>query len=420
MEKIIRKLIIISIIFSVTQIFNIVPFGVSLYQVVLVITFGISIVGMIQKGYIKKGLYLYFAIINFVGAVIAFFLSTNPSWANSYFLLACMMSMYVILIPNYFEGKDLDLLGKTLIRSQYLTILLSLYSVYLFYVKGGIPSKLNFFGVLSATVDSDAVARMQISGRLRLMLPYATPSVLSVVMGICILLLLYNKNLYKPLPRYILMAIFGVVMIFTGSRTGIAGLVLIIVLRSGRTMLHNSRKAIKYMLLGLISACGLFAMVILGNEGSYIDKLIISRFSDINILTDRHFLVPIEGIIIWTRSIKNFLLGIGFGSSINMTGVFTELPPYFLNSFVTFPVERGLMGLGMDIILLMVAFIDRIKKISIFDNNRRCFITAFQFVVISNLFYELLNSYFIIILISCCFVLECESDAEYIHNYSCV
>lgn len=420
MEKSIRKLILISIIFSVTQIFNIVPLGVSLYQVVLFITFGVSMVGIIQNRYIKKGLYLYFAIINLMGAVIAFFLSTNPSWAKSYFLLACMMSMYVVLIPNYFEGKDLDLLGKTLIRSQYLTILLSIYSVYLFYRKGGIPSELNFFGVLSATVDSDAVARMQISGRLRLMLPYATPSVLSVVMGICILLLLYNKNLYKPLSRYVLIASFGVIMIFTGSRTGIAGLAIIIILKSVRTVLHNSRKATKYILLGLISVCCLFAVVILKNEGSYVDKLIIGRFSGINILSDRHFLVPIEGLIIWTDSIKNFLLGIGFGSSVNMAGVYTELPPYFLNSFVTFPVERGILGLGMDFILIMLAFIGRRKRISIFDTNRRSIITAFQFVVISNLFYELLNSYFIIILISCCFVLECRSDAEYIDYYSYV
>lgn len=420
MERNIRQLILISIIFSVTQIFDIVPLGMSVYQVVLLFTFGISIIGLIKKRCIKRGAYLYFAIINFVSAGIAFFLSTNPSWAKSYFLLACMMSMYVVLIPNYFEGKDLDLLGKTLIRSQYLTVLLSIYSVYLFYFKGGIPNKLNFFGVLSATVDADAVARMQISGRLRLMLPYATPSVLSVVMGICILLLLYNKNLYKPFIRYVLIAVFGVIMIFTGSRTGIAGLLIIIVLRSARTMLHNSKKVIKYMVFGLISVIGILAMLILGNDGSYIDKLIISRFSDINILEDRHFLVPIEGFIIWTKSVKNFLFGIGFGSSVNMTGVYTELPPYFLNSFVTFPVERGLLGLIMDFILIALAFIDRIKRISIFDNSRRVFITAFQFVVISSLFYELLNSYFIIILISCCFVLESENDAEYIDNCSCL
>lgn len=414
MEKIVRKWILISIIFSVTQIFNIEPLGVSVYQVVLFITFGISIVGIVRRRNIKRGLYLYFVIINFLGAVIAFFLSTNPLWAKSYFLLACMMSMYVFLIPNYFDGEDLIILGKTLIRSQYLTILLSIYSGYLFYFKGGIPSKLYFGGLLSVTIDSDAIARMQISGRLRLMFPYATPSVLSVVMGICILLLIYNKNLYKSFFRYTLITVFGVIMIFTGSRTGIAGLVIIIILRSTRTMLYNSKKASKSILLFGIVLLGLFTVAGLGKDGSYIDRLIISRFSNINVLSDRHFLVPIEGIIIWTKSIKNFLLGIGFGSSINMSGVYTDLPPYFLNSFVTFPVERGICGLEMDLILLKLAVIDRIKSISIMDDTRRCFVTAFQFVVVSNFFYELFNSYFVIILISCCFVLECENREQQI------
>lgn len=405
MDKWVRKIILVSILFAVTQIFEIIPLGLSVYQVVLFITGGVSIIGLIYKGRVLNGIYIWFAIINFVSALIAYNTSLNRSWAKSYFLLAIMMSMYVVLIPNFFNVNDICLLEKTMIRSQYLTIIMSLYSFYLFYWKGGMPETIKLFGIFQVTLDENAIARMQISQRLRLMLPYATPSVLSAVMGICILLLLYNKSLYKTAVRWGLIIIFSVILIFTGSRTGIAGIAVVILFRSMREILHSGKTAVRYMALGIPLLFIILAFLSGSSNLTYVNKLIISRFADINLLSDRHFLVPIEGILIWTNSVRNFIVGIGFGSSLFMNGIYTELPPYFLNSFVTFLAERGLLGLIMDIILIVLAFVDKRKAINIRD-HKSSLVTAYRFIVISNLFYELMNCYFVIIVIACCFILE--------------
>lgn len=415
MYNFVRKMILLSILFSVTQIFEISKLGISLYQLVLFLTGAIAIVGLIKKREIYKGMYIFLALINVIGAMTAYVTSLNPSWAKSYLLVSIMMSMYIFVIPNFFQKEDIHLLEKTLIRSQYLTILLSLYSIFLFYFAGGMPEKINILNVFTVSLEEDAIARMQISGHVRLMLPYATPSVLSVVMGCCILMLLYNKELYKPFFRFSLVCAFTVILVLTGSRTGIVGIVIVILLRTMAVMLMDRRNVGKIMIL-----VGLIVVVFIGILSfainfTYINRLLLNRLLNINLFTDRHFLIPIEGLLIQTDSIKNFFIGIGFGSSLYMQGRYTELPPYFLNSFVTLPVERGIFGLVMDALLLIVGVIDKLKRLNVKDPDTSV-VVAFRLFIVSSLFYELLNCYFIVILLAICLILERKGE----DNEKCV
>jgi len=91
---------------------------------------------------------------------------------------------------------------------------------------------------------------------------------------------------------------------------------------------------------------------------SNISSKLLSRLMGSNITNlanERHYLVLLDGIILWTKNIKNFLIGIGTGSSIYYTGQHTFFGPNFFNSYFTILVERGILGfIGFYSIYLLI------------------------------------------------------------------
>lgn len=72
----------------------------------------------------------------------------------------------------------------------------------MFYTNGGVPNHLDLFGGFYIDLDDDTLTRGQAASLLRLMLPYSTPPVLSLVMAMCVIMLLSNKDLYSKIMRY--------------------------------------------------------------------------------------------------------------------------------------------------------------------------------------------------------------------------
>lgn len=406
MKELARKLLLIAIVLSSTQVITIPGIGLSIFQVALIIAIIICIIGLFEVRYISNGLYLRFAIIAAISSFIALQMSTYASWAKSYFLLGLLTALLCFFVPVYFERKDLPILCKSLIQSQYITIIFSVYSFYRFYFAGGIPSHISLLGGLYINLEEDFFSRGQAAGQIRLSLPYSTPPVLSVVMAICIVILLYDKEMFSRTKKWVLITVFTLVLILTGSRTGLIGLVFFLFLEAISYLIRN--RNIPKWVFGAIFVTIIAGLIFLKVSGKsvflqkYINRFLI-LFTEGSLLDNRHLLVPLDGILIWLSSAKNFILGIGFGSSFNMMGAHTFLPPYFLNSFVTWVTERGLLGLYLICSLIYMALMCRKCK-SKMSSTEVALINGLCVSLITCMFYEVLICYFVIIVIACCFI----------------
>ena len=351
-------------------------------------------------GGIKTGSFLPFSIIYLISSIIAFIISRNPS-PSSFFLLSLMTFMLVFFMPLFFGRSDIDMLEKVLIRSQYIVIPFAIYTIYCFYFGGGLPTQINLPGGLSIQLEEEALRRGRAGAQMRLMLPYATPPVLSCVMAICLVILFFNKRLFPRLIRRLLIVVYGIILLLTGSRTGLVSLLLFFVIYS----LGRSKKG-KWISLGLLVVL-IVAFVLLASKISYLAQTLsrLSSLGEVEMMDNRHFLIPLDGILLWLGSVRSFLLGIGMASGAYMDGAHTALPPYFLNSFVTLVAERGLMG-----ILLVVLLVRLSTRLFKERNHLTAGENALSYSLLVSLcsffFYECLNCYFVVFIIAIAFMLE--------------
>lgn len=393
-----KKLLLLSLLLSPTQIIKMPWLEFSLFQISLIITFAVCV---LKPKRLAVGLYPKLSFIYAISCIVPFFTSISPNVISN-FLVAIMTCLLMFSIPVFFELNELSKLEKFLIRSQYIVIPFSFLSLFYFYQRGGIPEHLDLVGGLYIDFDEEAALRGVHASEIRLMLPYATPPVLSVIMAMSIVLLYYNKQLFANKIRICLIILFSTIMILTGSRSGVYGLAVLIVLR----LLSNgfSFKTILYT-----TAIGIFLCIFLyiSSQIEYLSKFInkMQEIDPSNLSEDRHLLVPIDGILLWLDSPGNFLFGIGYGSSEFMEGAHTYLPPYFLNSFVTLIAERGILGLLVVVFIIRTTY--KLYKIRTkLNNSEQALLYAFITVLASTMFYETFNNYVIIYLIAIVMVLE--------------
>lgn len=396
----IKKLILLSILLIGTQPIKL-PFGgLSLFQVsvILIAIFGFfSLSGKKNVG----GRHMTFGILYFISGCLAYFISINPDCRGS-FLVSTMTSMIVFFVPVYFERNDIRLLSKTLIRSQYIAIPVGIFMWFSYYYLGAFPDHIDLPAGMSIVFDEEAQQRSFFGQDLRLSFPYSTPPVLSVAMAMSLVIMYYDKKIFAKGLRILIMMAFSVLLILTGSRTGIFGIILFVFFR-----LFFGGKKIKIN-WGVVFISLLLLLVVLyfASDIPYVEKF-LGRFNsgDEELSEDRHLLVPIDGILIWLSSPQNFLFGIGFGSSLFMNGFLTFLPPHFLNSFVTLIAERGVMGLILVIMLIRMARVLYKREVSM-SNEERALTFGLLTGLFSTLFYETFDCYFMIYMIAVGFMLE--------------
>jgi len=400
MKKLVRYCLILTIFLLGTQIIKLPAVGLSPFQLMVILTGVVGLPFAFMKGFIN-GLPLMVSVLWFFSTIIAWLISINPVWAKSYFLLGMMTTALFLIIPCTFSRKDIPSIEKWLIRSQYIVIPFSLFTIISFSAVGFMPEVIPLPGGMSITLEEEELARGTAAGEVRLMLPYATPPVLSIVMAMTLTILLFSKGLFKNSIRWILIFVYGAILVFTGSRSGIMGILFLLVLLFYKGDFKYYLKKIKpgYLIFALLV---LVLMAIVMMQSEYFQKMIIGRFfgpDRDNMSDDRHFLVPLDGLLIWIDSFENFFLGIGFGSSSMMQGAHTYLPPYFLNSFVTLLAERGLMGLIL-VILLIYLFIRLFRLRKYMTQNEKALVYSYFVALASAIFYENFISYFVIFTIA--------------------
>jgi len=400
MKKLVRFILILTIFTLGMQIIKLPDIGLSPFQIMVIMATGFGVPLVMMQG-MKSGLYLLVTFLWFFSSILAWQVSINPEWAKSYFLLGMMTTAIFLIVPNIFSRNDLPKLERWMIRSQYIVIPFSIFTVIVFNAIGMMPDEIPLPGGMSISLGAEDLDRGTAAGEVRLMLPYATPPVLSIVMAMSLTLLLFNDELFKKSIRWSLIGIFTTILIMTGSRSGIMGLILLFFLLFVRGEFKRQLKKVKveYIVVAIIALVVLFIVLM---QFEYFQKMIIGRFYNPDregIGEDRHYLVPLDGLLIWIGSASNFLFGIGFGSSIMMQGAHTFLPPYFLNSFVTLLAERGLMGL-MLVACLIWMFI-RLFKLRRYMNKAEISMTYSYFVALAAaIFYEDFISYYVIFTIA--------------------
>ena len=257
--------------------------------------------------------------------------------------------------------------------------------------------------IFNINLSEEFLRRGIISRQIRLSLPYATPPHLSLIMMISICILFFNKKLFAKRTRIILIGIFFVILLLTSSRTGIAAgiIVILISLFLRYNQKFNIRKFIN-LTIGIL--CIIILLLVFNSE--YINKL-IGRFIITDITQDRHLLVPLEGILIWLSDIRIFLIGIGYGSSINLQGRFTYLPSHFLNSFVTLIAEKGLIGLMIvfEYIRLLANNLNALKIRKLSDSYKAIGY-SYLIIMISFLFYESKQNISVWVIISIIYMMD--------------
>ncbi|WP_251495993.1 hypothetical protein [Otoolea muris] len=405
-----RKLYILTILTLGTQAIEIPGIPFSLFQIMIMLTGFMSVLAVLKERYYGLHQNLAFAVVELLSCGAAFSLSTFPSWAKSSLLVGIMTSMMIVFIPHFFGREDLARLERALIRSQYIAVPFSVYTYYMFYYRGGLPERIRLFLGMYITLDSDFIRRAQASGHVRLALPFATPPVLSVVMGICLVLLLMNRNLFRQEIRISLMGIFAVILGFTGSRAGVMAVAITLLLFAPKRLKRSRLKRIHVSWIFITGLLGLGILYVAAHNFAYIAKF-SSRYSISFLLQDRHLLLLIECVRIWFRSLENFLFGIGFGSSIHMQGSLTNLGPYFFNSYLTLAVERGILGMYLAFSLIKMG-LHALKQRKSRSADEFAMAAAAVAALASCLFYEVFHCYFFVIVIAVYYVIYNERTGK--------
>ena len=379
------------------------PFGgLSLFQLSVLLLGIVSFFKMMKQRSFPSGQYVSFSIIFLTSGFVAYSESLSPT-AFSNLLLTIMGSMCFLIVPVFFNRADTKVIVKTLVRSQYIAIPLGALMWFVFYNLGFFMERIDLIGGMYFEFDEEAMDRsLAGTSNIRLSLPYPTPPVLSVAMAMTIIMLYYVKNLFKPIIRYILIILFCLVMIGTGSRTGIIGIVLFSILRM--ISLKKIKLDFRWIILLIIA---LITFIWAVSEIPYLETL-LSRFTEMkddDMSEDRHLLVPLDGVLIWLSSPLYFLFGIGYGSSLYMKGIHTFMAPSFLNSYVTLIAERGIMGLILSYQLISLG-IKLYRREKFLTDEERGLTFALVTGLLCSLFYETMGCYYFLFIIACAFMLE--------------
>lgn len=400
MKKLVKNLMLISITLSTTDILRFTTEFISPFRIFMIFTIIIFAIYLLKFGKIVKGRYLFFVLIIASGALLSYITSLNKPWAKSSMINDFLGIFIILIIMNVFDIDDFQLIFKSIVYSQIVTIILSIYTYVEYLSRGKIITKISIFNILTAELSEDYIRRTLISGMPRLSLPYSTPPHLSIVMVIVITILLFQNGLFKRRVKGVLFIVFSIILFLTYSRTAIVAVSIAYILYWFKN-LGNKQYNLKKLITYFIAFVSIIPTILYFIERVDILEKFIVRFAINNIMSDRHFLVPLDGLILWLSDLKFFFIGIGSGSSFYLEGQHTFFPPHFLNSFVTIVVERGILGLLM-LFELFLLFKKSFKNISNKYLNINAKLISFLYMTIftSFLFYEARQNIIVWIIIS--------------------
>lgn len=400
LNRLVKLMVLVTIVLSSTINMRFTFVSISPFHVSLFLTFSLAVINILMVRKLTKGFHLVITTVILLSSLLSYSISNYKEWAMGFLLNDFLGIAMIFLIVNYFFDFETDKILKALIRSQYLTILCSVYFIFMYYGLGSVVNHINLLNVIEMNLSEAYLERMSFGNDLRLSFPYSTPPRLSVVMSVAIFILWTNKQLFSKSARIILLFSFLSILFFTFSRTGVLALVVVMALWK----VFKIKEWFNFKSL-LVASCFIVGSLII----LYLyPPEVIERFQITNFTENRHLLVPIEGLIIWTSKLQYFLFGTGFGESMGLVGKYTYLPPYYLNSYVTLLAERGFLGiLILFIYIYPLIYFLRKKKIK----NSTVFF-GFFIILVSFFVYEVRHNIFVWIYFSLVIMVIVKQDKK--------
>ncbi|MFW6016023.1 MAG: hypothetical protein ACOCRK_06260 [bacterium] len=323
--------------------------NLSVYRIIFVFFVAIYISYLIlYKKIVKSNKYilLYLTLLSsFVG------IAQSIKLGNSlpFFINEVMGIILIIIFINIYSYDDIEKLINTFLLSLSISVFFSLYTYYQFFVLGNLIKKLPFVDNLVFFAEVNHLTQGGvISGLPRLMLPYATPPQLALVISIGIILVSFKLKFKKKGKfRYVpLLVLLFLILLGTMSRSSIVPIFLVFIVYLFFEFIYVKKKntlIIKRIFYGSIIILTITLIIRLFPD-EILNKLFY-RFTILSEGTIRHFYVRLEAILLFAKDWKTLLIGIGSKNNIYYDGVYTHIPPlHFLSPYFTVLAENGLFG----------------------------------------------------------------------------
>lgn len=329
--------------------------NISIYRISAVILILFFLFRIFRRGEIKKSyIYLFLPMI-VISSFIGLINSIDPILNNDVFFSDVMGVLIIFIFINIYKYDDIVFLLDSYLYSLIPVVFFNAYIYYVYFFQGKILKGISIFNIYNFEIGDSALSRWTISGMPRASMPFASPPYLGLAVSIGVIILFFKLNSKVKVKLrfwYFLFLILLIMLFFcTMSRSVVISLSITFIIMFFLEKINIKKIRTKniykvkwgHLIILFLLTLLIFYFLLPSNISSkLLSRLMKSNIT--NLANERHYLVLLDGIILWTKNIKNFLIGIGTGSSIYYTGQHTFFGPNFFNSYFTILVERGILG----------------------------------------------------------------------------
>jgi len=367
--------------------------NISIYRISAVTLILFFLFRIFRRGEIKKSyIYLFLPMI-VISSFIGLINSIDPILNNDVFFSDVMGVLIIFIFINIYKYEDISFLLDSYLYSLIPVVFFNAYIYYVYFFQGKILKEISIFNIYNFEISDSVFRRWTISGMPRASMPFASPPYLGLAASIGIIILFFKLNSKIKTKFYVWHYLFLILLIMvcfcTMSRSIIIALCITffamfflekINIKKIKTKDIYKVKWGHLIILFLFTLLTFYFLLPSSISSKLLSRLMESNIT--NLANERHYLVLLDGVILWTKNIKNFLIGIGTGSSIYYTGQHTFFGPNFFNSYFTILVERGILGfIGFYSIYLFI-----IKRLYRNYKMRSDFISKVMFFVMIDMF----------------------------------
>lgn len=312
----------------------------------IALIFGLLLKVIIENVNIKKSKYLVLI------AVIALYTGASVLWsydsANAYSDYLSLLINLIILILFFINNIN----TVTLNRLIYIATLISVFFVLIMIIDSG-----NLYeGIISGSIDRISMNEMQNPGEFG--------RNLVIYFGCLLFFMRYESSLYWLL-NILSVAVCGFLIVVSGSRSSIAGLVVIIILN---LLLANRKRQVSYKILLAVTFIIIAVMLFLHSSEDALDK-ILSRYTIESIVTSKGS----RRFILWELYAQhvipeNVVFGVGIGGSSEIAALASTneaLSIYLMpahNMYLQLFIQLGIVGFSMFISLYLNVIVDYFRR----------------------------------------------------------
>lgn len=387
MRKNCRNLTLLVLLTYPIDLIRIVSPVISIFRIVLVLALiltGVS--SLARNSLVIKKLPFFYILITLMGAIMALIVSRDQQYAVSAFINEGAGICFLILMVLNFSKRDLPLLLRTFVIAQLSAAFFALFTLKYLGHPEFFPRNVRFFKVFFLQLDERFLDTLRL---MRLTLPYPNSAAMSVAMAICIGILVFGGEciVKSRILRWLMIIVYTVLLVGTQSRTGIVAFVVTMAIS---VLGRPSEKKMKYVISSFVACIVAIVPLIPRITSNVIVTKFITRVNNElteSILSNRHLLVPLEGLATWLSTTFVFWFGKGYGGNQFLDTHWTYLPNNsFLCSYVTVITDRGLLG-------LIIIFLWFVMLYKVFHLQKGRVSSAIQgmygILLISCIFYEL-------------------------------